>query len=137
MRILYETDTKKDPNAFLPEHAHTELIKTKDSNIYLKKIDDKLDRYFQIQLENETQIKILAITWNHVFDIYQGEEADRISNILVEPLYSETYMKYKLSRRSSGDYITNKAVLLPVFFFIVLFSIEILIFIKLKIIIWV
>lgn len=134
MRILYETDTREKPNVFLPKHAHTELIKTRESDVYFKKIDGKIVRNFSIQLEKETYLKILTITWNHVFDIYQGEKANRINNLVIEPLDSETYKEYKLSRRSSGDYTTDKDVLMPTFFFIVIFSIELLIFIILRII---
>lgn len=101
IKVKMESDSHNNPHTFFSDHIKLKV--EKENNSYNLKINDKFVKKIDLPKENN-RAKIEAITWNHVFGIYEiGEEYLEFKETPLVYLSDNLYKKYRMSLRSKPE----------------------------------
>ena len=105
-RIRYE-DTSAD-SYYAPTSDHRPVIINRDGYDYIEQSNHS--RKVSV---NGTQIRFGIATWSHQLTLLEGNNHNYTIpvNMQLSYLYEEDYKRYRLARRSQGDFVTRESFL--------------------------
>lgn len=101
LEVNAESDSHNNPDTFFSDHIKFK-IKQKENNVYELFLDNKFIKNVFLPKDGN-RMKILVITWNHVYGFYEGQESYEFKEIPLVYLTEKLYAKYRMKRRSKGE----------------------------------
>ncbi len=99
LEVNAESDSHNNPDTFFSDHIKFKIKKTDD--LYELFLDSKFIKNVSLPRE-ENRIKILVITWNHVYGFYEEQKSVCFPDLPLYYLSPQLYAKYRIGRRSKG-----------------------------------
>lgn len=109
-RIRYEDTAADSYHSTIVPHRYVTINKQENSYEMIFKDGKKSNGQARKVSIVETRLKFGVASWSHQFTLLENG-SDRYSirmNIPLEYLTEEDYVKYKLARRSQGDFVTKE-----------------------------